>query len=161
MSKPLFGLIALLVILDQATKWLATGNLDFQQIFEVIPFFSLYLTHNTGVAFSMLNWMGSWGLVAMTAVIICLMFYLWSKVPKTQALANLGFAMVISGAIGNLIDRAWLGYVVDFFLVHTQTWSFAVFNVADSFITLGAVAIIGQELLNYRNSKQPPPETQS
>jgi signal peptidase II len=75
------------------------------------------------------------------------MIYLWRKVPSDQQLASLGFALVISGAVGNLIDRVTLGHVVDFFLIHTQTWAFAVFNVADSFITLGGIAIIAEELV--------------
>ncbi len=156
MKKQLFGLIIVLVIIDQASKWFATNNLPFQQPFDVIPFFSLYLTHNTGVAFSMLDWMGSWGLVVMTALIVVFMFFLWVKTPRDHVWANLGFALVIGGAIGNLIDRALLGYVVDFFLFHTQSWSFAVFNVADSFITVGAIAIVGQELINMRKSKAAP-----
>jgi len=70
------------------------------------------------------------------------------------------FAMVISGAVGNLIDRVTQGHVIDFFLLHTENWAFAVFNVADAFITVGAIAIIIDELLSLRGQKISAPPKQ-
>ena len=162
MSKFFAILVLSLVGLDQLTKWLAETHLPFHQSVEVVPYFSLYLTYNTGVAFSLLSQVGSGGLIALTLVIIAIMLYLWYRVPAGQQLASLGFALVISGAVGNLIDRLTQGHVIDFFLFHTQTWAFAVFNVADSFITMGAVAIIIDELFLLRaKSKQTKSDTQS
>lgn len=146
-------LVLVLVTVDQVSKWLAQAHLPFQQPVPVIPFFSLFLTHNRGVAFSMLTWIGSTGLIIMTVIIIGFLLWLWKRVPREQQLANFGFAFVLSGAVGNLIDRVFQGYVIDYFLVHTQSWAFAVFNVADSFITIGAVAIIAQEVLLSRQKK--------
>jgi signal peptidase II len=143
-------LVLALIGFDQLTKWLAETNLTFHEAYEVLPFFSLYLTYNTGVAFSFLSEVGSGGLIALTLVITAIMLYLWRKVPADQQLASLGFALVVSGALGNLIDRLTQGHVIDFFLFHTQTWAFAVFNVADSYITLGAIAIIAEEVLLLR-----------
>lgn len=146
----LFFILFILVVVDQVSKHWVEGVLPYGQIIGVFPFFSLYRTHNTGIAFSLLNEFGATGLVIMTMVIIGLVLALWSRVPREQQLAHVGFSLVIAGAIGNLIDRATLGYVVDFLMVHTQTWSFAVFNLADSFITLGAIAIIIDELFLLR-----------
>lgn len=154
MTRAMALLVIFLVAFDQLTKWLAVTYLPFHQDVAIVPFFSLYLTYNTGVAFSMLSGFGSSGLVVMTVAITLFMLYLWRKVPASQQLASLGFALVVSGAIGNLIDRVSQGHVVDFFLFHTQTWAFAVFNVADSFITLGAIAIIVDELMLLRKKKQ-------
>lgn len=147
MKKVLVLVVLALIVLDQFTKWMAAKYLPFHESVEIVPFFSLYLTYNKGVAFSFLSGMGSHGLIVLTLIITAFMIYLWRKVPSDQQLASLGFALVISGALGNLIDRVTLGHVVDFFLIHTQTWAFAVFNVADSFITLGGIAIIAEELV--------------
>jgi signal peptidase II len=150
MKKVLIVVVVALIIFDQFTKWLAAKFLPVHESVEIMPFFSLYLTYNKGVAFSFLSGMGSNGLVLLTLAITVFMIFLWRKVPADQQLASLGFALVISGALGNLMDRTSQGHVVDFFLVHTQTWAFAVFNVADSYITLGAIAIIAEELLLLR-----------
>ena len=151
MRKFLYLLVLALIAVDQLTKWLAEGQLPFHQSVEVLPFFSLYLTHNTGVAFSLLSGFGSAGLVLLTLAITGFMLYLWRRVPPDQQLASLGFALVIAGALGNLIDRVTQGHVIDFFLFHTQTWAFAVFNVADSYITVGAITIVIEELLQWRS----------
>lgn len=154
MKKALVMLVLALIAIDQTTKWFAQAHLPFHQTVEIIPFFSLYLTYNTGVAFSFLSGFGSWGLVALTLIITGFMIFLWHRLPEDQQLASLGFALVVAGALGNLIDRVTQGHVIDFFLVHTETWAFAVFNVADSFITLGAIAIIAEELLAWRKKTQ-------
>lgn len=160
MRKVLYLLVLALIGADQWSKWLAESHLPFHQSVEILPFFSLYLTYNTGVAFSMLSSIGSTGLIVLTLAITVFMLFLWRKVPAEQQLASLGFALVIAGALGNLIDRVTQGHVVDFFLFHTQTWAFAVFNVADSYITVGAVAIIIEELLALRSkSSKPDPDT--
>ena len=151
--RALFAIIiAVLVAIDQLSKWLAEAYLPLHEAVSIIPFFSLYLTYNEGVAFSMLEDLGKWGLVAMSLVITLFMLFLWSRTRIDHKLAQFGFAFVIAGAIGNLIDRTLYGHVIGYFLFHTQTWAFAVFNVADSFITVGAAGIILQELLEWKNS---------
>jgi len=155
----LFFILLLLVVVDQISKHWVEAVLPYGQITSVFPFFSLYRTHNTGIAFSLLNEFGAPGLVVMTIVIICLVLALWSRVPRAQQLAHVGFALVIAGAVGNLIDRATLGYVVDFLMVHTKTWSFAIFNLADAFITIGAIAIIVDELFLLRKGANSNPKS--
>ncbi|MEE9314307.1 MAG: signal peptidase II [Rhizobiaceae bacterium] len=156
MRKILIIFMFVLVIIDQLTKWFASEHLPFHEAVNIVPFFSLYLTHNKGIAFSMLEWLGPGGLILLSAVIIVFMIYLWKQVPRHQQLSLLGFAFVIAGAIGNLIDRISQGHVVDFFLLHTQSWAFAVFNVADSFITIGAICIIVEELFAMRRKSTKP-----
>jgi len=153
LGKVLFTIVFALLVVDQVTKWLVEANLPFQETVNVIPYFSLYRTYNLGVAFSMLSWLGNGSLIFLTLVIICFMGFMWSKVQPSQQLAHLGFALIMAGALGNLIDRVTQGHVIDFFLVHTQTWAFAVFNVADSYITVGAIAIVIDELFSLGNKK--------
>jgi len=105
LKKTLFSLLLVFIALDQLSKRWAESQLPFQEPVSVLPMFSLYRTHNTGIAFSMLDWAGSGGLIILTMAIIGLMIFLWLKVEAHKQLAHLGFAMVISGAVGNLIDR--------------------------------------------------------
>ena len=72
-----------------------------------------------------------------------------------QQLARFGFALIIGGAIGNLIDRVWHGYVIDYVLFHLPAWnwSFAIFNLADAFITVGAGLVILDEFLEWRRER--------
>ena len=76
--------------------------------------------------------------------------WLWRQTPKARGIAHAGYALIIAGALGNLIDRFLFGYVIDYSLFYTETWSFAVFNLADSFITIGAGLVILDEVLMYR-----------
>jgi hypothetical protein len=69
-------------------------------------------------------------------------------------MGRIGFALVLSGAFGNLIDRVWLGYVVDYVLFHLPNWSFAIFNLADAFITVGAILIVLEEFIGWRREKR-------
>ena len=83
----------------------------------------------------------------MRLAIVAFVLYLWRRTAKDRWLAHLGYALIIAGAIGNLVDRFTYGHVIDYILFHTETWSFAVFNLADSFITVGAGCVILDEML--------------
>src|SRR5690606_7442813 len=102
------------------------------------PFLALYRTYNTGIAFSMLSSVGDTGLILIVVAVVAFILYLFFRTTPRQVLARTGFALVIGGALGNLIDRVMLGHVIDYILFHTPVWSFAVFNLADAFITVGA-----------------------
>lgn len=149
-------LIVVLVMVDQISKWMVETMLPLQQQVEVIPFFSLFRTYNYGVAFSLLDGLGQWPLVAMTAIIICFVFWLWRGIEIDRNISEFGYALIIGGAIGNLIDRAWLGKVVDMILFHIDSldFRFAVFNLADTFITIGAMAIILDEILVWQKARK-------
>lgn len=145
-----FLVVVSAVLADQIIKyWVETG-MDYHQQIDILPFLALFRTHNNGIAFSMLASMGDTGLIAMTMLVIAFVLYLWWTSGPEKRIARLGFALIIGGALGNLIDRTQHGYVIDYVLFHTGTWSFAVFNLADAFITIGAGLIILDELVGSR-----------
>ncbi len=143
-------LVLLLVGFDQGSKWLVENNLPFQQAVDLLPMLAFFRTYNEGIAFSFLSSLNDTVLVAFTVLVIGFIIWLWRGVDSGRWLSSIGYALVLGGAIGNLVDRLLLGKVVDFILFHTTNWSFAVFNLADSFITVGAAAIILDEILTAR-----------
>ncbi|MCV9999062.1 signal peptidase II [Pararhizobium sp. YC-54] len=147
---PIVILVVAALLLDQAIKVAVETWLPFQQAVPVIPMLALYRTYNYGVAFSMLSGMEGWFIVSMRLVVVAFVIWLWRRTPNDRFFAHLGYAMIIAGALGNLVDRLLFGYVIDYVLFHTATWSFAVFNLADSFITIGAGSIILDELLQMK-----------
>ncbi|MBD8652477.1 signal peptidase II [Rhizobium sp. CFBP 13726] len=148
LSRPISAVIFIIiaVLLDQAIKIAVENSLPLEQMVPVIPFLALYRTYNMGVAFSLLSGMEREFIIGMRLVIVAFVLWLWRRTPKDRPFAHLGYAMIIAGAIGNLIDGIIYGHVVDYILFHTATWSFAVFNLADSFISVGAGLVIVDEL---------------
>jgi signal peptidase II len=138
--------VALLVAVDQLVKWLVERSLPYNEKVGILPSLALYRTHNDGIAFSMLSGFGDNILIVVTLAIIAFVTWLWARSTPSRWISQFGFVLIISGAIGNLIDRAMDGYVIDYILFYVQSWSFAVFNLADAFITIGAAAIIIDEL---------------
>lgn len=138
-------LSGLIVLLDQVTKHLAEAFLQMHQPVAILPSFNLMLTYNTGAAFSFLREAGGWQrwffLSLGIAVSIGLIVWLTRLKPEEKRLA-LALALVLGGAIGNLIDRAWLGHVIDFIQLYYQNWYWPTFNIADSAITVGAVLLV-------------------
>jgi len=143
------------IILDQVTKYLASTYLQFQIPEPVLPFFNLTLMYNTGAAFSFLSdasgWQ-RWFFVAL-AIIISGVIVIWLKKLKSNDLwLAIALAFILGGAIGNVIDRMWLGYVVDFIQVYYDRWYFPAFNIADSAITVGTVLVIIDGLSGLKKS---------
>lgn len=151
---PAIILIALALLTDQIIKVLVEAYLPLQEMVPVIPFLALYRTYNLGVAFSMLSGMEGWFIITMRLVIVAFVIWLWRKTDADRTFAHLGFALIIAGAAGNIFDRFLYGHVVDYILFHTATWSFAVFNLADSFITVGAGCVILDEILQAVSSRK-------
>ena len=143
------GLVAVAVALDQWIKYLVETGLALHEQVDLVPFLALYRTYNTGVAFSMLSTFGDTGLIVVSLAVIAFVLYLASRATREQVLARIGFALIVGGAIGNLIDRAIHGHVIDYILFHTPVWSFAVFNLADAFITVGAIMVVADELFGW------------
>jgi signal peptidase II len=138
---------AVIVVIDQITKAMVRQALDLHESLEVIPgFLDLTRVHNTGAAFGMLNTVDIpfkpvlLSLVALAALGGVAWFA--STVPLTDRLARLGVAGVLGGAVGNLIDRATTGYVLDFVDAYWNGWHFWAFNVADAAITVGVIFMI-------------------
>ena len=147
---PVAIFIVLALILDQAVKMAVEAYLPMHEAVAVLPMRALYRTYNYGVAFSMLSGMDGWFIVGLRLVVVAFVIWLWRQTPKARGVAHAGYALIIAGALGNLIDRFLFGYVIDYILFYTETWSFAVFNLADSFITIGAGLVILDEVLMYR-----------
>jgi len=140
-AVPAILLIIALLILDQITKIAVDHYLPLQEPVHLLPVLALYRTYNTGVAFSMFDETPGYLIVGLRLAIVAFVTWLWIRTPASRWIAHLGFVLVIAGAFGNLLDRFLYGHVIDFVLFHVGTWSFAIFNLADSFITVGAVLI--------------------
>lgn len=146
-------IIVFAVTSDQYIKFLVESGMDYNQQIDLLPFLALYRTHNEGIAFSMLSWLHDGGLIAMTVAVIGFVSYLWWTTAPERVISRIGFALIIGGALGNLIDRSLLGYVVDYILFHLPNWSFAVFNMADVYITTGAGLIILDEIIQWKRAR--------
>lgn len=153
---PWLALALIGVLLDQLTKLLVLRRFTLGERLTIIEgWFDLTLVYNTGAAFSFLASGGGWqrwffvGVAVFASVAILWMLARHGQ----QRLFGLSLSLILSGAIGNVIDRLAYGKVVDFILVHWQErWFFPAFNVADSAITIGAVLLILDELLRVRRS---------
>lgn len=144
-----YGLAVVVIILDQLSKvyFVNTLHVEGNTLTVIEPIFNFTLAYNYGAAFSFLADKGGWqkwifsGLALMVSLGI--MYMLWKKVPKIATVLSAGLALVMAGALGNLIDRVRLDYVVDFLHVHNgNVWHFPIFNVADVAINLGVALIL-------------------
>jgi signal peptidase II len=144
-------LILSLVALDQLIKYLVEISVPFEQPVNILPFLALYRTWNIGVAFSFLSGLDGWVIVVMRLAIVAFILWWWKGARQSGWVVHLGFVMIIAGAIGNIVDRLIYGHVIDYVLFHTQSWSFAVFNLADSLITVGAVVVGISEVFLHHN----------
>ena len=135
-------LIILLIVLDQISKVLISSSLALGESLNLLPFLNFTLIHNTGIAFSFFDQGGNisrWLLVTViSAIVAYLLFLMYEKTPKNR-LELMSLILIISGGLGNLVDRVFLGYVVDFVHVFYQDYSFYVFNLADTYITVGII----------------------
>ncbi len=150
------GLALLVLALDQATKLWAAAALDYAVPVVVLPFFNLTLVHNTGAAFSFLADAGGWQrlfFVVLSGVVsTVLVVWIW-RLPRTARLLGIALALVLGGAVGNLVDRVAYGYVIDFLDFHAAGWHWPAFNVADSAISCGVVLLLADGLFGARATR--------
>ena len=140
MTVVLIAVIAAVIGLDQLTKWLTVVNLEEYESFPVWQdVFHFTYVKNTGMAFGMLKDHRWVFMVFSTIAIIALIIYLFRFRPESRWM-QISMAMIIGGGIGNMIDRILLGYVIDF--IDVTLINFAVFNIADSFVCVGAGIMI-------------------
>jgi signal peptidase II len=140
-----FALAALVIAIDQYTKFLASTELVYLRPVEITSWFNLMLAHNEGAAFSFLSDAGGWQrwFFSVIAAVVSVVIAVWLvRLPAGQTWLACSLALILGGAIGNLIDRATLGYVVDFISVHYGGRYFPAFNIADSGICVGAAMLI-------------------
>jgi len=150
-------LTLLLLVLDQVTKQWVAGTMDLYQSIKVLPFFNITYVHNLGAAFSFLADQGGWQrwFFTVVAFIASIVFTVWlARTPKEQPLLAVALACMLSGAVGNLIDRFFLGYVIDFLDFYVGGSHWPAFNVADSAIFIGAALMITDSIIQDKKAKQ-------
>jgi signal peptidase II len=152
---PWLGLAAVVVLLDQITKLAIERLFDYGDVHPVTSFFNLVLTYNNGAAFSFLAGASGWQMQFLTAIgILASLFILFLLARHgTQKLFSLALALILGGAVGNVIDRIAYGHVIDFLDLHWRGWHWPAFNVADSAIVCGATLLVLDELLRVRRAK--------
>jgi signal peptidase II len=152
---PWLGLAALIVLVDQATKLTIERVFDYGDVHPITGFFNLVLTYNKGAAFSFLAGASGWQKQFLTAVGVAASLFIVYLLARhgTQRLFSLALALILGGAVGNVIDRIAHGHVIDFLDFHWRGWHWPAFNVADSAIVCGAALLILDELLRVRRSK--------
>ncbi|MBK6862091.1 MAG: lipoprotein signal peptidase [Ideonella sp.] len=152
---PWLAIALAVILLDQLTKTLILGFFELGDSRSVTSFFNIVRVHNTGAAFSFLAGASGWqrwffvGLGLVAAVFIVWML----RSHGGQRLFAWALALILGGALGNVIDRLLHGHVVDFIQVHYGGWYFPAFNVADSAISVGAACLILDELLRVRRTR--------
>jgi len=147
-------LSAVVIVLDQYSKWLAETQLVPHQPLALLPSLNLALMYNTGAAFSFLSDAGGWQRWLFTglAVIVSVGLVIWlARLPARQRLVAMALALILGGAIGNVIDRIRFGHVIDFIQVYYSDWYFPAFNAADSAITLGVILLLLDAVLKPRH----------
>ncbi len=151
-----YALAAVVVALDQATKWTVLAQLDYGRSIPVLPF--LFWTHtcNTGVAFSLFQGFGSFFAVVAVLVAAYLAFEIWRW--RSGLVEGTAYGLILGGALGNLADRLLHGCVVDFVHVYYGWFNFPVFNLADSAITLGAACWIWLVVMDSIRRRRPTQE---
>jgi signal peptidase II len=153
-----FALAAAVILLDQLTKWAVLENFVYGERREITGFFNLVLVYNKGAAFSMFASADGWQtplLILFAIVAAGIVSYLIVRNREKRVLC-LGLALILGGALGNLIDRLRFGHVVDFLDFHAMGWHWPAFNVADSGITVGALLLILDGFVHHEKRASAP-----
>jgi signal peptidase II len=149
-------LSALIVLADQASKSWITAHYGEFEFTPLLPVLDITRMHNVGAAFSFLATASGWQrwLFIGLAVTVSIAIIIWlCRMPRSKSFLAGGLALVLGGAVGNVIDRVRLGYVVDFIHFHWDRAYFPAFNVADSAITVGAACLLLDALFEPRRSR--------
>jgi len=135
----------IILVLDQITKTWVSTHLSFNQPVNILPHFDLRLLHNTGAAWSILADQGGWQrwFLSALAIIVSIVIMVWlTRLDSKQRWLACGLALILGGALGNVMDRIIYGYVVDFIDISYQAWHWPAFNIADIGISIGAVMLL-------------------
>lgn len=140
-----YAIAAIVVVLDQITKVIADRSLELYEQIVITPFFNITLAYNRGAAFSFLNDAGGWQRWFFTIVsaVVSTVLVVWLyRMSQRERWLSLSIALILGGAVGNLIDRIIYGHVVDFIQVHYAGSYFPSFNIADAAISCGTVVLL-------------------
>jgi signal peptidase II len=150
-------LTALVIVLDQASKLVVDHTMELFESITLTPFFQLTYVRNTGAAFSFLAHAGGWQrwfFIGLSLVASIAISHWLKHLPKDRKWEAAAWALVLGGALGNLIDRISYGYVIDFLDAYYQHWHFPAFNVADSAITIGVAMLLIDVVLASRRASR-------
>jgi signal peptidase II len=153
------SIITIILLLDFYTKQWASRALELYRPKEVFSWLNLTLAHNYGMAFSFLSDQQGWQrwFLTVVGIIISIFLFIWLlRLPVRERLTGVALSLVLGGAIGNLIDRVLLGYVVDFIDVYRGDWHWPAFNIADSAISVGVVLLLVDGLILQRLNTDDP-----
>lgn len=142
---PWLWLSAIIIVIDQLSKYWVSHHLTLYKPVTCLSFLNLLLAYNSGAAYNFLAKGGGWQIYffAIISFVIAVVFIIWlAQLPRSMYWRALGISLIIGGAIGNFIDRVRLTYVIDFIDFHIRDWHFAIFNIADSAITVGAIILL-------------------
>ena len=146
----------IVILLDQSTKQIAEALLTHAQPVNVLPVFSFTLLYNKGAAFSFLSDQAGWQrwFFILLALVVSSVLIAWlSRLKREERWTAVALALIIGGALGNVIDRILLGQVIDFLHFHYANHDFPAFNIADSAITVGvAIMLLDALVLSRRRS---------
>ncbi len=145
--------ILIFVVIDQIIKNTVVNNIALNQVIVLIRnFFNLTYVRNYGAGFSILQ--NATVFLSLISIVACVvLFYYLIKTDKKDLVSKISYLLIISGAIGNLIDRLKLGYVIDFLDFKIFGYDFPVFNIADCYITIGCFILIIKVLLESKNAR--------
>lgn len=145
--------ILIFVVIDQIIKSTVVNNIALNQVIVLIRnFFNLTYVRNYGAGFSILQ--NATVFLSLISIVACVvLFYYLIKTDKKDLVSKISYLLIISGAIGNLIDRLKLGYVIDFLDFKIFGYDFPVFNIADCYITIGCFILIIKVLLESKNAR--------
>ena len=137
--------MVLVIVADFASKQWIMAHMQLHETRALLPSLNLFYAHNYGAAFSFLADKGGWqrwffaGIAIAIAIVLVVMMY---RNRASQRMTNIAYALIIGGALGNLLDRFWHGFVVDFIDFYVGDWHFATFNIADCGVCIGAALVI-------------------
>lgn len=156
-ASPWLLISVLVIAIDQLSKYIIMKNLYVGEPLKLLPFFNFILSFNQGASFGFLNQAGGWQvlfLIAVTLIIFVILLIWLLRLDYPNSWLACALALILGGAIGNLIDRLRIRYVIDFLDFHLGDWHFATFNIADSAIVMGVTMIILQALYKKKLSSK-------
>jgi signal peptidase II len=142
-------IIILTIICDQATKYIAFANVNDYEIISLLPFINIIKAWNHGVSFGMFGQFASSNIILLILTSLISIFIFYLMYIEKNKIDRLSFALIIGGAIGNIIDRIMHGAVADFIDFHIMNYHWFTFNIADAAISIGGAIIIFRSLFSY------------